>query len=248
MKSFDNKIKKIIHNIKKSIKEWLNQTNIKWEENKILKQKKKDSQTVILFNNSPISNTKEDVFDFQIKAKAIKKAIDGNANLIALIGDYGAGKSSLTKLLYNKYWFSFRKPILINLWDCFIKDDSIEKNIDKSFKEQEKESKSDSLNYFTKSFLYQLSSRNKKKTGFSRYINHRLSNNYGKLSFSVSTGLSIFLLFLCLVFFVLFLSFKNSNFVIYLNSLLHISYKQKWIYELILILSKSPYLFFFLWL
>ena len=64
MKNFYNKIKKIIHDIKKSIKEWLYQINIKWEENKNLKQKKKDAKTVILFNNSPISNTKEDVFDF----------------------------------------------------------------------------------------------------------------------------------------------------------------------------------------
>ena len=243
MKSSCNKISKKNRDTKKNIKNILDQIKIKREEKENLKRKKKEAKTIVLFNNSPISYTKEDVFDFQIKAKAIKKAIDSKANLIALIGDYGAGKSSLTKLLYNKYWFSFRRPIIINLWDCFIKKDDIDKTVKKNDNKQEKESCS--LSYFTKSFLYQLSSRNKRKTGFSRYINHRLSNNYGKLSFSVSTGYSIFLLFLCLIFFVLYLSFQNSNFVIYIDSLFHITYKQSWIKKVILLLSKSPYLFFF---
>ena len=54
-----------------------------------------------------------------------------------------------------------------------------------------------SLSYFTKSFIYQLSSRNKERAAFSRYINQRLSNNYGKISFSISTKITIFLLFIC---------------------------------------------------
>ena len=72
------------------------------------KQRKKLAKKIILFNNSPISDLKDDSFDFDIKAKAIKEVINNNANIIALIGDYGAGKSSLTKLLYKKFWYTFR--------------------------------------------------------------------------------------------------------------------------------------------
>ena len=142
----------------------------KIEEKNKLFQQKKDARKVILFNNSPITNTKDDAFDFKTKACAIKEAIDNKANIIALIGEYGVGKSSLTKLLYKKYPFSFRKPIFINLWDCVV----------------ENERKEDETTYFTKSFLYQLASKNKKKLSFARYINQRLSKSYGKISLSIS--------------------------------------------------------------
>ena len=164
------------------------------ERNKLFHQKK-DARKVILFNNSPITNTKDDAFDFKTKACAIKEAIDNKANIIALIGEYGVGKSSLTKLLYKKYLFSFRKPIFINLWDCVV----------------ENERKEDEPTYFTKSFLYQLASKNKKKSTFARYINQRLSNSYGKISFSISTKWSVFFLFLSLFFLILFFCLKNDN-------------------------------------
>ena len=165
------------------------------EEKNQLFQQKKDARKVILFNNSPITNTKDDAFDFKTKACAIKEAIDNKANIIALIGEYGVGKSSLTKLLYKKYLFSFRKPIFINLWDCVV----------------ENERKEDEPTYFTKSFLYQLASKNKKKSSFARYINQRLSNSYGKISFSISTKWSVFFLFLSLFFLILFFCLKNDN-------------------------------------
>lgn len=165
------------------------------EERNKLFQQKKDARKVILFNNSPITNTKDDAFDFKTKASAIKEAIDNKANIIALIGEYGVGKSSLTKLLYKKYLFSFRKPIFINLWDCVV----------------ENERKEDEPTYFTKSFLYQLASKNKKKSSFARYINQRLSNSYGKISFSISTKWSVFFLFLSLFFLILFFCLKNDN-------------------------------------
>lgn len=156
-------------------------------EKELLRIQKKDAKKVIIFNNSPITNSKEDAFDFKTKALAIKKAIDNKANIIALIGDYGAGKSSLIKILYKQYHLIFRRPIFVNLWDCVIEKEKLEKpDID---------DKDDMTTYFTKSFLYQLSSKNKKKSSFSRYINQRLSKNYGKLSFSISTKWSVFFFF-----------------------------------------------------
>lgn len=210
----------------------------KKEEKKLLEQQKKDAKKVILFNNSPISKSKEDAFDFEIKVKAIKQAINNKANIIALIGDYGAGKSSLTKLLYKKYWYSFRKPIYINLWDCITKEEKINNSGKQGVPDN-------SLSYFTKSFIYQLSSRNKERAAFSRYINQRLSNNYGKISFSISTKITILLLFICFTFVIFYFSFKDQNFVYYLDSLFSTDFKDKLLYKIIELLYKSPYLFFF---
>ena len=230
-------LKEKIHTRLQILKNIFSENKKKKEEKKLIKQQKKDAKKVILFNNSPISKLKEDAFDFEIKAKAIKQAINNKANIIALIGDYGAGKSSLTKLLYKKYWYSFRKPIYINLWDCITKEERINNS-------GEQEIPVNSLSYFTKSFIYQLSSRNRKGTAFSRYINQRLSNNYGKISFSISTKITIFLLFICLTFVVSYFSFKNQDFILYLDSLFSPDFKDKLFYKIIELLYRSPYLFF----
>lgn len=199
------------------------------EKNKLLQQKK-DARKVILFNNSPITNAKEDAFDFKTKACAIKEAIDNKANIIALIGEYGVGKSSLTKLLYKKYPLSFRKPIFINLWDCIV--------------EKEGERKETETTYFTKSFLYQLASKNKKKSSFSRYINQRLSKSYGKISFSISTNWSIFFLFIGLFFVILFFCFKKDSFFTTLLSSIPILETNAICKKIITIINEAPYLLF----
>ena len=77
-----------------------------------------EKKDIILFNNSPIGNSNNDIFDLRIKAEAIKKAIDEKANTIALIGEYGSGKSSLINILYTDNRKVFETPIYINLWDC----------------------------------------------------------------------------------------------------------------------------------
>ena len=239
-KKIQEKIEELKENIHKRLQILENifsENKKKKKEKKLFKQQEKDAKKVILFNNSPISKSKEDAFDFEIKAKAIKQAINNKANIIALIGDYGAGKSSLTKLLYKKYWYSFRKPIYINLWDCITKKE-------KTNNSERQGITDNSLSYFTKSFIYQLSSRNKERTAFSRYINQRLSNNYGKISFSISTKITIFLLFICFTFVIFYFSFKDQNFVSYLDSLFPSDFKDKLFYKIIELLYKSPYLFF----
>lgn len=200
------------------------------EEKNQLFQQKKDARKVILFNNSPITNAKDDAFDFKTKACAIKEAIDNKANIIALIGEYGVGKSSLTKLLYKKYPLIFRKPIFINLWDCVV--------------EKENDRKEAETTYFTKSFLYQLSSKNKKKSSFARYINQRLSKNYGKISFSISTKWSFFFLFLSLFFVILFFCFKKQNFSTTLLSSIPILESNAICKKIITIINTAPYLLF----
>ena len=148
-----------------------------------IKKERKGNKRIVLFKNAPITDQKNDAFDFGIKANAIKKAIKEKSNIIGLVGDYGSGKSSLTELLYKNNKFFFAKPIYVNLWDCFSNDEGTKD--------------SGEISSFTKSFLYQLASRNEKKSGFSRYINQRLSKNYGKISFSLPKKISLFLIFMC---------------------------------------------------
>ncbi|WP_428771294.1 hypothetical protein V1L52_05165 [Treponema sp. HNW] len=98
-----------------------------------------EEKDIALFNNSPIGKSNNDIFDLSIKAQAVKKAIDEKANTVALIGEYGSGKSSLTNILYEDNKDSFEKPIYINLWDCVYKHDN------------ETSKNQDQINIFTKS-------------------------------------------------------------------------------------------------
>ena len=139
-----------------------------------------DNQKIILFNNSPIGKSEDDVFDSRIKAQAIKKAINEGANTIALIGEYGSGKSSLTNILYDKNKDVFLKPIYINLWDCVCKQEKT-----KRYQSKENDDNKSRINSFTKSFLYQFAAGYEDKY-FSTYINQRLSKNYGQLSLTTS--------------------------------------------------------------
>lgn len=79
-----------------------------------------EEKDIVLFNNSPIGKSNNDIFDLSIKAQAVKKAIDEKANTVALIGEYGSGKSSLTNILYEDNKECFEKPIYINLWIVFV--------------------------------------------------------------------------------------------------------------------------------
>lgn len=222
-------------NQKLELSKKINCSKNKRKNKKLENQRKKLEKRIILFNNSPISDSKDDSFDFDIKAKAIKEVINNHANIIALIGDYGAGKSSLTKLLYKKFWYAFRKPIFINLWDCVVHETN-----------SNNAENSDDFNYFTKSFLYQFSLRNKKKTTFSRYINHHLSNNYGKLTFSVSNGWSVIGLFICFVFVILYFCLKTNIFVDYIKGFFKEDLLNSFSYKFFQLFCNAPYLCFLL--
>lgn len=227
--AFFNKMEAKVSNTIEKFHSYINDSKSK----QLLRKQRTEVRKPILFNNSPIFDHKQDAFDFDIKIRSIKQAIDNGANILALIGDYGTGKTSLTKLLYKTFHWKFRNPIYINLWDCVIKDNSTNDS---------------EINYFTKSFLYQLASRNKKVTSYSRYINHRLSKNYGKISLSIPNKSTVIGLFFCLLFVIFFFCFHSASFTVYLNSFLYSSIqygKYFKIYQTIfLFVSKAPYLLF----
>lgn len=143
----------------------------------------------IVFVNKPINNKKEDLIGIESSVKMIEEAVDNEANIIGVIGDFGTGKTSLTDLLK----INWRKPILINLWDSIDEKDD-QKNI----------------NRLTKNFLFQMALG--KSQNFAKYINRKLSKNYGNLSLSTSSKrVWIFAIVSCIFFMIYKIGEKLPN-------------------------------------
>lgn len=194
-----------------------------------------NKSNIIFFKNAPIEDETSDVFDFTIKASAIEKAIDSGSNMIALIGDYGTGKSSLTKILYNNNKEKYSEPIFINLWDCL---STIEGQDEKT-----------PVSYFTKSFLYQLALGNQNHNHFSRYINQRLSKNYGKLSFALAKKGTLGWIIAAGITVILFFIFKDTLLPTTLSNLLlkeNQTLDSSKLYKVLQFVSSIRYLFLFI--
>ena len=128
----------------------------------------------IVFLNSPIDSPETDAIGITSAVESIETAIKNGANMIGVLADYGAGKSSLTDSLANSQ--KEFNPIRINMWDSLSSDDECQLH--------------DDIPALTKSFLYQLAANSSKKRGssfFSKHINKRLNRNYGLISFSTRT-------------------------------------------------------------
>lgn len=175
----------------------LHKSNRKTNKNRKLVDKKPIQYTPIVFKNSPTTTEKDDLFGFYFQAEAILKAIQNDSNIIGIIGDYGTGKSSLTEILKTKLTNKkYRKVITINLWD--------------SLDSKQSDSEKENITLSTKSFLYQLAfANNNKNKSFAKYINQRLSKNYGKISLSIASKITTFLLFLSGVLLLLYFIFKG---------------------------------------
>jgi hypothetical protein len=127
------------------------------------------NSTPIVFVNKPICNSDDDVLFYSTQADAITTAVSQGANMIGVIADYGAGKTSLTELLCLQD-SKAKQPISIYLWDSLSKHESSGDNEVKP------------IAAITRSFLYQLACGNVKDDMYARNINWRLSRNYGVLS------------------------------------------------------------------
>ena len=126
----------------------------------------------IVFVNKPICKSNDDVLFYSTQADSIISAVSQGANVIGVIADYGAGKTSLTQLLCFQDTKT-KAPINIYLWDSLsTKSDSIGSNEIKP------------VAAITRSFLYQLACGDQKDHMFARNINWRLSRNFGVLSVS----------------------------------------------------------------
>lgn len=159
---------------------------------------------------NPIKSKKDDIFGYSYEIKRIKNAIDNNANLIGIISDYGAGKSSLIGLLKNKLCWIKYKVISINLWDKKMSQSEIDNDTNNGSNriEGSNEPKLNDINIpsnksiirFHKNFLRQISLQVKKYNP--DYVNRRINANYGsaKISFPSFRSLLSWLLIYIIVF------------------------------------------------
>ena len=69
----------------------------------------------VVYINKEIQKSEEDYVGFSAQADAIVDAVNGGAKMIAVVADYGCGKSSLVELVSQKKQFD--KPITVNMWD-----------------------------------------------------------------------------------------------------------------------------------
>lgn len=147
----------------------------------------------IVFVNNPIKDPNADVIGFETHIKTIEKAIDENAMMIGIVADYGTGKSSITDMLCNDVTkrLNYPHPIQINMWDCLYQQDNLNKKNDNIVTSE--------IGDLTRSFLFQLA--NGKNRHLASYINKRLSNNYGIISFSLNSVISWICIILAVVVF-----------------------------------------------
>ena len=145
----------------------------------------------IIFQNKPIEDDSKDIFDFTYQKDVLNEAIDSGARIIGVIGDYGTGKSSVTKLLEKDRINRKDNVININLWGNF-------------------SSENKDNNSLIKSFMFQLAYANKAKNHhFAKYVNARFNKNNGKVSFAIATKWTYILLSVSLLFFVVFFTFNS---------------------------------------
>lgn len=139
------------------------------KKNEIKNNENTEENKSVIFVNKPITDDKEDLIGIESYIKRVEKAIDEGSNVIGIVGDYGIGKSSLIRLIKNKYKKETtilskvkkkkiklkNKVIPVNLWG---KD---------NLKNEE----------LTSEFLFQISNGCNKN--FASYIAKKVGKNYG---------------------------------------------------------------------
>lgn len=122
-----------------------------------------------LYPNIPVEKDEKDLFNMKLPMLEIEGAIEGGANMIGIISEYGEGKSSLIRYLGEKQKEKF-KVCHICLWNFF--DDTAKDD-------------KDLISNMTHSFLYQMA---KGVVGpeLARTVNRRISRNYGLLFLEVN--------------------------------------------------------------
>jgi len=196
----------------------------------IMKRKqKKNIIAPVLFNNTPISDIKDDIFGFKEQVNILDSAIKNGLTLIGIIGDYGSGKSSLAEISQKKLRPKYGQALRINMWDTIRQDD-----------------RGHDFSFLIRSFLYQLAQGNKKENAnFARYINERQSKNYGKISLTMASRLALVCFILAGLFFIIYLTLENTDI---LNFILNILRENKFYFLLkaVNLLRISTYLILFI--
>lgn len=190
----------------------------------IITEEVKENKSVV-FVNKPIMDDNEDLIGIESYIKRVEKAIDEGSNVIGIVGDYGIGKSSLIRLIKNKYnketitlkkgrkeISEFKNKVIpVNLWG---KD---------KLKDEE----------LTAEFLFQISNGCNKN--FASYIAKKIGKNYGIIGIDTSESkiLKKILWPLILVVIYFIINLLPPNFYesfIYTNFNQMVTFSDKWLW------------------
>ena len=142
----------------------------------------------LVYINAPITDRSDDIIGLSPYADKLQSAISSGSRMIAVTSPFGAGKSSLSKLLEeNLQEHSEYKIVRLSLWPQLLAGEP-----DKTDRE---------TNELHRYFLYQLVSKVKPRKA--AYIGKRLNGNYGLWKIQTNSGFGSFLLIVAAILFVI---------------------------------------------
>ena len=169
-----------------------------------------DNYKVLLEN--PIQRKKDDIIGFDSEVKRLKYSIKEGANIIGIVSDFGAGKSTIIELLKKSLCRLKYKFVKINLWDNHLS--FMNKNACESENAEETPNNESNIKIH-KSFLRQLSMQMNKYRD--DYINRRINSNYGIAKISFPTYRNLFLWLLIYIGIIILTLFLGCKYYLQIN-------------------------------
>ena len=173
----------------------------------------------LLFLNVPVSSEDKDIIGIGSSVKKLNAAIDAGAQVIGVTSPFGAGKSSLIKMLEQKRSGeqdrSSRKErfLKVYMWPHLGQGAEDPKDEDGVKRISNAKSADDAAINLHKMFVYQLASQLDVRKG--TYISRRLSRNYGLLRLHTNKPIYSALTLIGLILVLVFLVMKSySEFVV----------------------------------
>lgn len=132
----------------------------------------------LVFMNTPITTTSEDVIGFSTYVEKLDAAISNGGQMVALTSPFGAGKTSIVELLQEKYRENSHKRVIkISMWSNLFPTGGNGKA--GSEEGQKTHIHSGDTTELHKGLVYQLISQISWRKG--NYVSRRLSQNFGLL-------------------------------------------------------------------
>ena len=131
------------------------------------KQKEKERECSMIFMNTPITDSADDVIGFSTYVEKLDAAIANGGQMIALTSPFGAGKTSIAGLLQNKYKNDSKKRVVkVSMWS----------HLSSTINEAQVNGDTAELH---KGFVYQLITQLNRRKG--QYISRLLNPSFGLL-------------------------------------------------------------------
>lgn len=136
------------------------------------KQKENERECSMIFMNTPITDSADDVIGFSTYVEKLDAAIANGGQMIALTSPFGAGKTSIAGLLQNKYKNDSKKRVVkVSMWS----------HLSSTINEAQVNGDTAELH---KGFVYQLITQLNRRKG--QYISRLLNPSFGLLKVQIN--------------------------------------------------------------